>query len=146
MICCQKGKRHADLFDVIQELADLSKRIRRTAIWIAGWALVDDVMSRDEIDMIIGVNVVAGPNVRNDTFKMWWPDPDMFASSALGMGWWSPVAENWYRAQRAKYLNGTAQPRTRNQWRLFLHNWDKRIIHATNGCRGAAAAFLNKYV
>lgn len=114
-----------------------------------GQAFVDDSLSKEEVSRIIGRNVViaAGANTTasNDALPTWWPDPDIFKESTFGAGWWSPAAENWYRYQRAKFLNGVDSPKTKTQWRTEIRNWDKRMRSVNEKTRAAAENFLTKY-
>lgn len=110
-----------------------------------GVVYVDDTLTGDEIDLIIGTYLrqpKESSNVRGVAFPAWWPGPVHFDDSALDFGWWSPIAEKWYRALRTAYRAGTGQPKTGPQWRQSIRNWDKRARRFTDHSRDAALTFL----
>lgn len=110
-----------------------------------GAVYVEDGLTDSEIRCIIGTYVrepTERNNVRGYAYPSWWPDPIRFEESSLDFGWWSPIAERWYRKMRAEYRTGSKPPRTASEWRASIRNRDKRARRFTEMNRDAAAEFL----
>ena len=112
-----------------------------------GSAYIDDGLAEEEIQHIVGM-YFAKPEDRakgeNDTFPMWWPLPKYFKESSLNFPAWTPVAENWYTKLRAKYRQGSEQPKQGPKWRDAVKNWDKRARLVTEESRERTGTLLRR--
>ena len=109
---------------------------------------VEDDLTEHEIRLIVGT-YVHEPEARADLsgygLPSWWPQPFCFDESSLNFGWWSPVAEHWYRQVLEKCRAGEAQPKVTSKWQRSIRNWDKRGRQVTRKTREAALTFLRAH-
>jgi hypothetical protein len=54
------------------------------------------------------------------TILYWWPKPSVWAASGFNLGYWSEVAEDWFRHHRREIWNGTSSPFTNKYWKNVL--------------------------
>jgi hypothetical protein len=54
------------------------------------------------------------------TILYWWPKPSVWAASGFNLGYWSEVAEDWFRHRRGEIWNGMASPQTNKHWKNVL--------------------------
>ncbi|KAJ7668605.1 hypothetical protein DFH06DRAFT_982938 [Mycena polygramma] len=109
----------------------------QTAYW-------DDMLSVDDIDVICGVYVVATDKdgLQKKTIS-WWPKPDIFSSSGLNVGWWSPDCERWFQKRSREIQSQHAELFTHNEWKHKLRFIQKsRRVGIAND--NIAAEYLRK--
>ena len=114
------------------EIGDPTQRYFRLPLHGCDYA--DCALADIEADIVIGTYWLPPTNNKKAS---WWPSPNVFDSSCFNVGWWLPVAEEWYQSNKRSYLGQAqatdargarhTQPRRPAQWRSEIANRDKRV-------------------
>jgi hypothetical protein len=57
------------------------------------------------------------------TILYWWPKPSIWAASGFNLGYWSEVAEDWFRHHHKEIWNSIASPWTNKHWKNVLAHY-----------------------
>jgi hypothetical protein len=78
----------------------------------------DDALSEDdEYIMCGGHHSKVG---RETMILYWWPKPSVGAACGFNLGYWSEVAEDWFRHRLGEIRNGMAESQTNKHWKNAL--------------------------
>ncbi|TEB24363.1 hypothetical protein FA13DRAFT_1638791 [Coprinellus micaceus] len=86
-------------------------------------ALVEDVLTETELDLLCGSYECFFPNGKDRALKSWWPLVRLFEKEECGYnpGFWSEANETWYARRLQQIEEGKATPHTYTEWKSLLH-------------------------
>nr|VWO99258.1 N/A [Ganoderma boninense] len=70
-----------------------------------GDALYDDSLTPGEIDIVCGVYKLPTQDSKPELLS-WWPRPNVFNTSGLAFGYWTPWCESWFQRRIARIKAG----------------------------------------
>nr|VWP00843.1 Lipoyl synthase (EC (Lip-syn) (LS) (Lipoate synthase) (Lipoic acid synthase) (Sulfur insertion protein LipA) [Ganoderma boninense] len=106
-----------------------------------GDLLYDDSLSPSEINIICGVYKLPGSGSSVELLS-WWPRPNVFDTSGLAFGYWTPWCENWFQRRLERIKAGTAGPLSAKEWRTTLMFW-KGVFPLRIAMSEKTAAYLS---
>jgi hypothetical protein len=159
-ILAQICKEHVSLEDMLRgpsEMAMSSGKYRDTFVSDEYGLFVDDVVTPEEIDYIIGLRVVlrypldpynsgySGVAPSDIAYHTYWPHPDTWHQCCYDNGGWSPAAKNWMDGVWNGYSSHEKrqQPSSQRKWSKSLRNTTKDARQACAAVRAGATLLLS---
>ncbi|KLO10370.1 hypothetical protein SCHPADRAFT_832635 [Schizopora paradoxa] len=83
--------------------------------------LIDDGVSKEELELLIGTFVVSAPDSNNAPVQYsYWPPHHIWEKSGYNMGLWTPDNEDWFVGRLGMYTDGGGQL-------LKVHEWISNV-------------------
>ncbi|KAI0704018.1 hypothetical protein C8Q76DRAFT_600356, partial [Earliella scabrosa] len=77
----------------------------------------DDRLTEEELDVMSGVTRIYTEQDNQLEDRSWWPKHNVWRTSGMYTGIWTPKNEHWFQTRLAEIRRGGVGPMNVRQWR-----------------------------